>query len=147
MAGMRRGIGESGRESDRIDAEAVARVALLGDDLPVAELPGPMREIKLLGDHCKSLVARRTALQSKLRWFVHEIHPGLHIPSRALRHYQLLDELDQRLATEPGVVAEIARDMGARGGTSGLVRPATLIALFESTKSRALAVTLIAFDR
>ncbi|GGM15461.1 transposase [Promicromonospora citrea] len=56
MAGMRRSGREPGK-SDPIDAEAVARVALREDGLPTAELPGPAREIKLLSDHRRSLVA------------------------------------------------------------------------------------------
>lgn len=110
MAGMRRSGREPGK-SDPIDAEAVARVALREDDLPTAELPGPLREVKLLSDHRRTLVARRTAMQSKVRWFLHEIDPDLHVPSRALRRYQLLDELLEYLDGRPGAVAEIARDL------------------------------------
>lgn len=108
------GMGRSGREpgkSDPIDAEAVARVALREDYLPTAELPGPAREIKLLSDHRRSLVARRTAMQSKVRWFLHEIDPDLHIPSRGLRRYQLLDDLIGLLENRAGAIAEIARDL------------------------------------
>ena len=71
MAGMRRSGRQPGK-SDPIDAEAVARVALREDGLPTAELPGPMRDVKLLSDHRRTLVARRTALQAKVRWFLHE---------------------------------------------------------------------------
>ncbi|AEI12055.1 IS110 family RNA-guided transposase [Cellulomonas gilvus] len=110
MAGMRRSGREPGK-SDPIDAEAVARVALREDGLPTAELPGASREIKLLTDHRRTLVARRTAMQSKVRWFLHEIDPDLHIPARALRRYQLLDDLQERIACRDGVVAEIARDL------------------------------------
>jgi transposase len=110
MAGMRRSGREPGK-SDPIDAEAVARVALREDDLPTAELPGPAREIKLLSDHRRSLVARRTAMQSKVRWFLHEIDPDLHVPSRGLRRYQLLDDLIGVLENHAGAVAEIARDL------------------------------------
>ncbi|TCW18457.1 IS110 family RNA-guided transposase [Dietzia cinnamea] len=110
MAGMRRSGREPGK-SDPIDAEAVARVALRERDLPTAELPGPAREIKLLSDHRRSLVSRRTALQSKVRWFLHEIDPDLRIPSRALRRYHLLDELIAHLDDHTGVVVEIARDI------------------------------------
>lgn len=110
MAGMRRSGREPGK-SDPIDAEAVARVTLREDGLPTAELPGPAREIKLLSDHRRSLVARRTAMQSKVRWFLHEIDPDLRIPSRALRRYKLLDELLAQLEVHAGAVAEIARDL------------------------------------
>ncbi|WP_101653121.1 IS110 family transposase [Brevibacterium ihuae] len=110
MAGMRRSSRERGK-SDPIDAEAVARVALREEGLPTAELPGTSRDIKLLSDHRRTLVARRTAMQSKARWFLHEIDPELEIPSRALRRYHLLDELIEYLATADGAVAEIARDL------------------------------------
>jgi len=110
MAGMRRGAREPGK-SDPIDAEAVARVALREDDLPTAELPGPMREIKVLSDHRRTLVARRTAMQSKVRWFLHEIDPDLHVPSRALRRYRLLGELLAQLDGRDGALVEVARDL------------------------------------
>lgn len=110
MAGTRRSGRQPGK-SDPIDAEAVARVALREDDLPTAELPGPMRDVKLLSDHRRSLVARRTALQAKVRWFLHEIDPDLHVPSRGLRRYQLLEELIEFLDQRQGVIVEIARDL------------------------------------
>lgn len=50
MAGARRGARQPGK-SDPIDAEAVALAALRHPDLPVAELDGPTREVKLLVDH------------------------------------------------------------------------------------------------
>jgi len=109
MAGMRRSTREPGK-SDPIDAEAVARVALREDDLHTAELPGLMREIKLLSEHRRTLVARRTAMQSKVRWFLHEIDPDLHVPSRALRRYRL-GELLAHLDGHEGALVEIARDL------------------------------------
>lgn len=110
MAGMRRSGREPGK-SDPIDAEAVARVALREDELPTAELPGPARDLKLLSDHRRTLVARRTAMQSKVRWFLHEIDPDRHIPSRALRRFHLLDALIAELGDDPSALAEIARDL------------------------------------
>jgi transposase len=59
MAGARRGAREPGK-SDPIDAEAVAVAALRHPDLPVAELDGPAREVKLLSDHRRDLVVQRT---------------------------------------------------------------------------------------
>lgn len=50
-------------------------------------------------------------MQSKVRWFLHEIDPDLQIPSRALRRYHLLNELIARLYEHTGAVAEIARDL------------------------------------
>lgn len=110
MAGMRRGAREQGK-SDPIDAEAVARVALREDDLPVAELAGPVRDIKLYSDHRRALVSQRTALQSKLRWFLHEIDPDLAVPSRGLSRFRVLERLQEELRHQSGAVADIARDM------------------------------------
>ena len=56
MAAERRGTKEPGK-SDPIDAEAGALAALRYPDLPVAELEGPAREVKLLSDHRRDLVA------------------------------------------------------------------------------------------
>lgn len=50
-------------------------------------------------------------MQCKLRWFLHEVDPDLDIPSRALRRYHLLEELQDTIADRPGVVAEICRDL------------------------------------
>ncbi|MDH6624460.1 hypothetical protein M2271_002262 [Streptomyces sp. LBL] len=64
MAGARRSARERGK-SDPIDAEAVVRVALREPDLPKACLEGPSRDIKLLIDHRRTLVAQRTAIGDK----------------------------------------------------------------------------------
>ena len=61
MAGARRGGRQPGK-SDPIDAEAVALAALRHEDLPVAELDGPTRQVKLLVDHRRDLVAERTRI-------------------------------------------------------------------------------------
>jgi transposase len=110
MAGERRGGREQGK-SDPIDAMAVARAALREPDLPVAQLDGPARELKLLVDHREDLVRERVRMQARLRWHLHELLPGLAIPPRALRRYRVLTELDERLATTPGTVARIAREL------------------------------------
>lgn len=56
MAGARRAGREPGK-SDPIDAEAVALAALRHPDLPVAELEGPARKVKLLSDYRRDLVS------------------------------------------------------------------------------------------
>ena len=113
MAGARRGGRERGK-SDPIDALAVARAALREPDLPVAQLDGAARELRLLVDHREDLVAERTRLQSRLRWHLHELFPGLQIPPKGLRRQQVLARLEVRLAEEPGTVAAIARELLAR---------------------------------
>lgn len=113
MAGARRGGREPGK-SDPIDAEAVALAALRHSDLPVAVLDGPTREVKLLVDHRRVLVAERTRAQNRLRWHLHELDPTLLLPSRGLRRYCVIDELADTLATFDGVVARLARELVAR---------------------------------
>jgi transposase len=110
MAGARRSARQPGK-SDPIDAEAVALAALRHPDLPVAELDGPTREVKLLVDHRRDLVAERTRTQNRLRWHLHELDPGLHVPSRGLRRYRVITDLTDRLAPFEGVVARLARDL------------------------------------
>lgn len=110
MAGARRGGREPGK-SDPIDAQAVAVAALRHPDLPVAELDGPTREVKLLVDHRRDLVAERTRVHNRLRWHLHEIDPTLHVPSRGLRRYCVLSELAVTLQKFDGVVARLARDL------------------------------------
>jgi transposase len=110
MAGARRSARERGK-SDPIDAEAVARVALREPDLPKACLDGPSRDAKLIVDHRRLLVRKRTAAANKLRWFLHEIDPELPVPSRGLRRLCAFDMLETTLAVRPGVIVEIALDL------------------------------------
>src|SRR5215216_4488608 len=110
MAGARRGGREHGK-SDPIDALAVARAALREPDLPLARLDGEARELRLLGDHREDLVAERTRIQSRLRWHLHELFPGLEIAPKSLRRYCVLASLEERLAPVTGTVAGIAREL------------------------------------
>jgi transposase len=113
MAGARRGGREPGK-SDPIDAEAVALAALRHDDLPTAELDGPAREVRLLVDHRRDLVAERTRIQSRLRWYLHELDPTLAVPSRGLRRFCVMDVLAELLAERDGVLARVSREQLAR---------------------------------
>lgn len=113
MAGARRGGREPGK-SDPIDAQVVAVAALRHDGLPVAELDGPAREVRLLVDHRRDLVAERTRIQSRLRWHLHELNPTLNVPSRGLRRFCVLDALAETLDGHRGVVARLAREQVAR---------------------------------
>lgn len=113
MAGERRGGRERGK-SDPIDALAVARAALREPDLPVARLDGVARELKLLVDHREDLLRERVRIQARLRWHLHELFPGLVVPSRGLRRTKVFDELDERLVDLDGTVARIARELVAR---------------------------------
>lgn len=93
---------------------AVAHAALREPGLPAARLDGPAREVKLLSDHRHNLVTERTILACRLRWHLHELDPGLQVPSRGLRRYCVLDDLAVRLAALGGVVARIAAELVAR---------------------------------
>src|SRR5467141_2523124 len=83
MAGARRSAREWGK-SDPIDALAVARAALRESDLPVAQLEGRNRDVKLLLDHRDDLVGERTRVQNRLRWHLHELEPSFDVPDRSL---------------------------------------------------------------
>ena len=113
MAGERRGGRQRGK-SDPIDALAVARAALREPNLPVAHLDGETRELRLLVDHREDLVQERTRIQSRLRWHLHELFPGLVIRPKSLRCFKVLDELEVRLDGVDGTVAAIARELVAR---------------------------------
>jgi transposase len=116
MAGERRGVRERGK-SDPIDALAVARAALREPDLPTAQLDGPARELRLLVDHREDLVAERTRMQSRVRWHLHELFPGLEIRPRSLRQPRVLADLQQRLAgVRGGGVVMIAAELLVRCG-------------------------------
>jgi transposase len=99
MAGRRRGVRQAGK-SDPIDALAVARAALEEglDTLPVAQLEGPAREVKLLLDHREDLIAERTRAQSRLRWLLHDRWPELELPAGCLDRLVWLERLAGRLA-------------------------------------------------
>ena len=112
MAGARRSAREPGK-SDPIDALAVARAALREPDLPSACLDGPERELRLLVDHREDLVGERTRAINRLRWHLHELSPGSEPAPRSLDRSHVLAALEQRLATEPGTVARIARELVA----------------------------------
>jgi len=110
MAGARRAGRERGK-SDPIDALAVARAALREEDLPVAQLDGDERELRLLVDHREDLVRERTRIQSRLRWHLHELFPGLEIAPKSLDRRHVLDAVEAKLVGVDGVVAEIARSL------------------------------------
>ena len=108
MAGVRRSARTRGK-SDPIDALAVARAALREPGLPVAQLDGPSRELRLLVDYRESLVKDRTAAQNRLRWRLHELKPGYDPPPGLLNRYKTLDEIEELLTGHTSMVAELGR--------------------------------------
>jgi transposase len=112
MAGARRSSREPGK-SDPIDALAVARAALR-EELPVATLDGPDRDVRLLVDHREDLVAERTRAQNRLRWHLHELDPGSEPVARSLDRTVVLVALERDLAAAPGTVGRLARELVVR---------------------------------
>lgn len=113
MATARRTGRERGK-SDPIDAVAVARAALREPGLPVAQLDGEARRIRLLVDHREDLVAERTRMQSRVRWHLHELFPGMEIPPKSLGRLRTIAGLERRLQGIEGTVASIARELLSR---------------------------------
>lgn len=113
MAGARKSAREPGK-SDPIDAQAVAVAALRHPNLPVAELDGPAREVKLLSDHRHDLVVQRTRIASQIRWYLHELDPDLVIPSRGLRRHCVVDRLLTKMDRFDGVVARLGGNLFLR---------------------------------
>jgi transposase len=101
-------------KSDPIDALAVARAALRYPDLPVAQLDGPSRELRLLIDHREDLVAERTRCINRLRWHLHELDAQWDPQPRCLTRYRQLDAVQARLTAFDSMVARIAADIVAR---------------------------------
>jgi transposase len=110
-----RASGRQPGKSDPIDAEAVALAALRHHHrLPVAELDGPTRQVKLLVDHRRDLVGERTRVVNRLRWHLHELDPALQVRARGLRSYRVIDALGEQLAAVTGLIARLARELLAR---------------------------------
>jgi transposase len=111
LMGTARRSGREPGKSDSIDAMAVARAALREKHLPVAQLEGRARELKLLVDHREDLIGERTRIQNRLIWHLHELEPGLKLPPRGLVRRVVLTEVRARLQGHRGTVADIARDL------------------------------------
>src|SRR6266550_2780658 len=108
--------GRTRGKSDLIDALAVARAALRE---PALDSPRPeetaLRELKLLVDHRDDLVDERRRCQQRLRWHLHELDPGLHVPLGALDRAVWLDRLSRQLARrDQSTQVRIARDLVGR---------------------------------
>lgn len=97
-------------KSDPIDALAVAHAVLRHPDLPVAAHDQTSRELKLLVDRREDLVAQRTATINRLRQRVHELDPAAEPKPASLHREPPRAVLRDWLATQPGLLAELARD-------------------------------------
>jgi transposase len=98
-------------KSDPIDALAVARAALAHPELPVAQLDGPARELRLLVDHREDLVSERTRCTNRLRWHLHELDASWDPKPRSLTSLNQIDAVAARLAGLEGPVARIAGEI------------------------------------
>jgi transposase len=128
-------------KSDPIDALAVARAALANPELPVAQLDGPARELRLLVDHREDLVAERTRCINRLRWHLHELDPTWDPPIRTLVRLKHLDAVAGRLAGMDGPVARIAIEIVAHA--RGLTVRANELEREISALARGLAPNLL----
>ncbi len=102
-------------KSDAIDSVAVARAAISEPSLPLASLPGPEREIRLVIDHRDDLIGECTRYQRRLRWYLHEIDPELRPAPAALKVAANLNQVEQTLAgIEQTRVVQISRELVSR---------------------------------
>jgi transposase len=53
-------------------------------------------------------------VQNQLRWHLHELDPALHVVSRTLGRYRVMNEIAERLEAFSGVVARLARELLGR---------------------------------
>ncbi|OBG26827.1 transposase, partial [Mycobacterium sp. 852002-51057_SCH5723018] len=97
-------------KSDPIDALAVARAVLREPELPVACHDVVSRELKLLVDRREDLVAQRTSTINRLRMRIHELDPDQAPALGSLHRAKPRHLLGDWLATQSGLLAELARD-------------------------------------
>jgi len=109
MMARQRGIARQPGKSDPIDALAVGRAALREPGLPVAQLDGPSRDVRLLVDYRETLVRQRTAFQNQLRWRLHELEPGYDPPPGSLNRYRTLDTVMELLEGHTSMVGDLAQ--------------------------------------
>lgn len=97
-------------KSDPIDALSVARAVLREPELPVACHDATSRELKLLVDRREDLVGQRTSTICRLLERVHELDPQHAPKGGSLHRASARAQLATWLHTQPGLLAEIARD-------------------------------------
>jgi transposase len=106
-----RGASRIPGKSDPLDAAAVARAVLSEPWLPPASFDATSHQIRLLVERRDDLVGQRTATINRLLWRVHDLDPERSPNGRkALRFKVQRKALDDWLATQPGLSAELARD-------------------------------------
>ena len=107
--GRARSFSRERGKSDPIDALAVARAVLREPDLPVACHDEQSMELRLLVDRREDLVRHRVAtINRMLDRIHHRDHSWSQGPNWDAR--KPLEELPAWLNTQPGLLAEIARE-------------------------------------
>ena len=109
MARTRRSARTPGK-SDPIDAREIARAVLREPDLPVATHDPASRELRLLIDRREDLLDQRIATNNRVLWRIHELDPVRSANLKPLIYAKHRQPVEEWLATEPGLVAELARD-------------------------------------
>jgi transposase len=98
-------------KSDPLDAAAVARAVLSEPWLPPASHDASSHELKLSVDRRDDLVDQRTATINRLLWRVHDLDPERNPNGRRTLRFKVQRKvLDDWLATQHGLSAELARD-------------------------------------
>jgi len=141
MAQARKSARTRGK-SDPIDALAVARGFLREPDLPIASHDEVSRELKLLVDRREVVVAQRTSTINRLLWRVHELDPAQAPKARSLDLAKHRAVLGDWLATQPGLVAELARDELA--DITRLTEQINALAKWIGARVRGIAPALLA---
>jgi transposase len=129
-------------KSDPIDALAVARAVLREPDLPVACHDATSRELKLLIDRREDLVGQRTSTICRLLERIHELDPEQGPKPGSLHRASARAPLAAWLDTQPGLLAEIARDELA--DIANLTEAIDALAVRIGERVRRVAPTLLA---
>lgn len=129
-------------KSDPIDALAVARAVLREPELPVACHDATSRELKLLVDRREDLVGQRTAMICRLLERIHELDPERTPKRGSLHRAGTRAPLAAWLNTQPGLLAEIARDELA--DITRLTEAIDALAVRIGERVRQIAPTLLA---
>jgi transposase len=139
MAGARQSAREPGK-SDPIDALSVARAALREPRLPLAHLEGSERDLRLLVDHREDLITDRGGHQARQRWFLVEL--GIDEPKgRTLAQPGVLANLERQLIARPELSARISRDLIVR--IRELTQAINALAREIETRTKTLAPALL----
>jgi transposase len=97
-----------GGKSDPRDALAIARVTAR-EELPPARTDSPARDLKLLCDYRRQLLAERTRTANRLHVDLVSLRPGYERTLPRLDAPARLEAAERLLAGESGVQAELAR--------------------------------------